>query len=133
MFSFSGEFSEIERAMRKLERFRDSTEEIAGREVVQQIREFAASGRAPDGSTWAPLTSAYRKAKMRAGFGGKANKKRTGEFLASIKLRNGIIAPDEQHMGQAQGLESKRVSFETSPITAGNVERQLKRSFDEQS
>ncbi len=122
--------SGIQRALRKVERFRLSMPEIVGDEVARQVVEFAGSSNAPDGSQWKPLTPAYAKRKQKRGFPPVANKRVTGGFLLSVKNRQGVVGPDERHTPQAQGLEKKRVSFEASPITAGNVERLLLKEWN---
>lgn len=115
----------IERTIRGIKRFRLSVPNIVGDELVAQVVEFAASSRNPDGSTWSPLQKKYAALKQ-AKYGNQLpNKCASGAFLASVKNRGMIIGPDAAHMAQGRGLEKKRVSFQVSPITVGNIERLL--------
>lgn len=127
--SFSFDTRNLERTTRGLERFIAGVPEIAASEIIRQIREFAAGGKAPDGSNWKPYTPPYAN-RIHSPLT-PVTKKRTGAFLASIKNRNMIIAPDAAHLKIAQGLERKRASFEVSPITPDNVLRLLNKSFSD--
>lgn len=112
----------IERTIRGIQRFRESMPNIAGDELVAQVRDFAASGRNPDGSAWSPLQKRYAALKQRRYGNSLPNKRATGGLLNSIRNRGMIIAPDAAHLKQAQGLEKKRRSFEPSPLIARNIE-----------
>jgi len=120
---------QIEQRIRGLRRLREALPIIAAQELRNQVIEFAASGRAPNGSAWLPLTPEYAKRKMKLVGNQKANKRLTGGLLGSVNYIGGIVKPDAAHLPQAQGLEKKRVSFEASPVTAQNIERLIARKF----
>ncbi len=120
---------EIEAFIRSLERFEEEVPDIAAGELIRQIREFAESGVNPDGSKWPALTAVYKKWKLAHGGQPVANKRLTGAFLASVKMRDFFISVDSAHAKIAEGLEKKRISFDVAPMSAGNVERLLLKRF----
>ena len=120
----------IEMRIRGLKRFREELPDVVAGELVRQVREYAASGVTPSGQAWPQLTEPYAIRKMKLVGNRLPNKKVTGAFLASVKNRNGIIAPDAAHLPQGMGLEKKRVSFEASPVTAQNIERLILKKFN---
>lgn len=115
--------------IRGLKKLRGDLPDIASRELVRQVREYAESGVTPNGAAWPQLTEPYAKRKMKLVGNRLPNKKVTGAFLASVKNRNGTIAPDAAHLPQGMGLEKKRVSFEASAVTAQNIERIIAQKF----
>ncbi len=111
---------------------RTAIPKIAGEEIVKQINEYADSGRNPDQSAWKPLTKEYAARKQQLVGNRKPNKLLTGELRKSIQVRNRnmLVAPDEKHTPQAQGLEKKRISFEVAEPTSDNIERLLMQWWD---
>ena len=120
----------IEQRIRGLRRLREALPIIAAQELRNQVIEFAASGRAPNGSQWLPLTPEYAKRKMKLVGNKNPNKRLTGAFLGSVNYIGGVVKPDAAHLAQGMGLEKKRVSFEASPATAQNIERLILKKYN---
>lgn len=116
---------EIRQTTRRINGFRTAMPKIAGEEIVKQINEYADSGRNPNQSKWKPLSKEYGNRKQALVGNKKPNKMLTGGLRKSIQVRNRnmLVAPDESHTPQAQGLEKKRISFEVAQPTSDNIER----------
>jgi len=80
----------------------------------------------PDGASYPQLTPAYKKAKIRAGYGGDPNLKRTGEYGRDIQARpegdDIIVAPKESDEPRARGLSKKRPHIGVPAETPGIIE-----------
>ena len=129
LLTFRFHTQEIEHYARGFGLFADDVPEVAIGELVRQVRELAESGVDPNGRKWPVLTTAYARKKKAMGLPPIPNKRVTGAFLASVKGRDGIVAPDAAHEKIGEGLERKRISFQPAPISVGNVERILFRRF----
>ncbi len=125
MIGFQFDTRELRQTIRRIEGMRIALPKIAGEEIVKQINEYADSGRNPDGSKWQKLSPEYAKRKQVLVGNQKANKLLTGGLRKSITVqaRNLLIAPDESHIPQAQGLEKLRKSFDVAQPTSDNIER----------
>ncbi len=120
----------ITSAALRLERFRASMQTTAANRIREQVVDYAALSKAPDGSQWSPLTPAYKKRKAKMGQPPIANKRVTGKYLASVVNRNGVVAPSAELTPQGMGLEKKRVSFDVAPNTVTIIEAALLKSFN---
>ena len=121
MFTF--DTRELKEAIKGMKVFSFALPQIAAEEINKQVHEYAASGRNPDGSKWKNLSDKYAARKQKLVGNKLANKLLSGNFLLSVKNRGGVIAPDDAHIPQGQGLEKLRISFQVAQPTSDNIER----------
>jgi len=108
---------------------------IAGHEVQNQIRRFSQEYMmTPDGVLFQPLSNAYRRSKIRAGYQGVPNLTRTGGYMREMKPRkvtDGIeVGPGSDYEAIAQGLSSRREHIGIAPETPGIIEAKLVEEFE---
>lgn len=123
---------ELSTLVRKIEKFRASIMPMATGILVKQVKVLSQQQQKSfDGTSFAPLTPAYKKRKMKAGHAGVPNLTYSGKFMNEIGFQeDGTISVPDTLQPQAKGLDKKRKIWGVHPDSERLMEHAMEQAWE---